>query len=122
MDDTSQYAYYLRDAPTISDYECDALFREHEQLEEEHPDLRTPDSPTQRVGGTYSTEFTTVAHRQQMMSLEDVFSLEELAEWVARVHGETGRADIAFTAELKIDGLAISLTYDAGRLVRGVTR
>ncbi|HLT85430.1 MAG TPA: hypothetical protein VKZ83_14450, partial [Phototrophicaceae bacterium] len=120
--EAAQFAYYVRDAPTISDAEFDALFRELEELEEQHPDLRTPDSPTQRVGGTYSTEFATVAHRQQMMSLEDVFSLEELAEWVARVQQETGRSDVAFTAELKIDGLAVNLTYEDGRLVRGTTR
>ena len=120
--EAAQFAYYVRDAPTISDAEFDALFRELEQLEEEHPDLRTPDSPTQRVGGTYSTEFATVEHRQQMMSLEDVFSLEELAEWVARVQREIGRTDVAFTAELKIDGLAVNLSYEHGRLVRAATR
>ncbi|WP_416380867.1 NAD-dependent DNA ligase LigA [Georgenia sp. H159] len=120
--ESAQFAYYVRDAPTISDAEFDAMFRELEELEEQHPDLRTPDSPTQRVGGTYSTEFDTVEHRQQMMSLEDVFSLEELAEWVARVQAEIGRTDVAFTAELKIDGLAVNLSYEDGRLVRAATR
>ncbi|MCM3662459.1 NAD-dependent DNA ligase LigA [Georgenia satyanarayanai] len=120
--EAAQFAYYVRDSPTISDAEFDALFRELEELEERHPDLRGPDSPTQRVGGTFSTEFATVEHRQQMMSLEDVFSLEELAEWVARAQGEIGRSDVAFTAELKIDGLAVNLTYEQGRLVRAATR
>ncbi len=120
--EAAQFAYYVRDSPVISDAEFDALFRELEELEDQHPDLRGPDSPTQRVGGTYSTEFDTVEHRQQMMSLEDVFSLDELAEWVARVQGEIGRADVAFTAELKIDGLAVNLSYEHGRLVRAATR
>uniref|UniRef100_UPI0038600F39 NAD-dependent DNA ligase LigA n=1 Tax=Georgenia subflava TaxID=1622177 RepID=UPI0038600F39 len=120
--DAAQFAYYVRDAPTISDAEYDALLRELEALEASHPDLRVPESPTQRVGGTYSTDFATVEHRQQMMSLDDVFSLEELREWAARVHAEAGRTDVAMTCELKIDGLAVNLLYEDGRLVRAATR
>jgi DNA ligase (NAD+) len=120
--EAAQFAYYVRDAPTISDAEYDRLLRDLEALEAEHPDLRVPESPTQRVGGTFSTDFTTVEHRQQMMSLDDVFSLEELREWAARVHAEAGRSDVAMTCELKVDGLAVSLTYEDGRLVRGATR
>lgn len=120
--DAAQFAYYVRDAPTISDAEYDAMLRDLEALEEAHPDLRVPESPTQRVGGTYSTDFATVQHRQQMMSLDDVFSLEELREWAARVHAAAGRTDVAMTCELKIDGLAINLLYEDGRLVRAATR
>ncbi|MCK6212409.1 NAD-dependent DNA ligase LigA [Georgenia sp. EYE_87] len=120
--DAAQFAYYVRDAPTISDAEYDALLRELEALEEEHPDLRVPESPTQRVGGTYSTDFATVEHRQPMQSLDDVFSLEELREWATRVHAAAGRTDVAMTCELKIDGLAVNLLYEDGRLVRAATR
>ncbi|MFH5823996.1 NAD-dependent DNA ligase LigA [Georgenia sp. AZ-5] len=120
--EAAQFAYYVRDAPTISDAEYDQLMRELEALEEAHPDLRVPESPTQRVGGTFSTEFATVTHREPMMSLEDVFSLEELREWAARVHAAAGRTDVAMTCELKIDGLAVNLLYEDGRLVRAATR
>ncbi|WP_127571660.1 NAD-dependent DNA ligase LigA [Georgenia faecalis] len=120
--DAAQFAYYVRDAPTLSDAEYDARLRELEELEEAHPDLRVPDSPTQRVGGTFSTEFATVRHLQPMQSLDDVFSLDELREWAARVHAEAGSGDVAMTAELKIDGLAINLLYEHGRLVRAATR
>lgn len=120
--EAAQFAYYVRDSPTISDAEYDRLVRELRALEDEHPDLRVPSSPTQRVGGTYSTDFATVEHGDRMMSLEDVFSLEELDEWAARVHTEAGRTDVAMTCELKIDGLAVSIRYDDGRLVRAATR
>ncbi|WP_434056336.1 NAD-dependent DNA ligase LigA [Georgenia wangjunii] len=120
--DAAQFAYYVRDAPTISDAEYDALLRELEALEAEHPDLRVPDSPTQRVGGTFSTEFATVEHLRPMQSLDDVFSIEELREWAARIHAEVGSEDVAMTAELKIDGLAVNLLYSGGRLVRAATR
>ncbi|MFC7406230.1 NAD-dependent DNA ligase LigA [Georgenia alba] len=120
--EVAQFNYYVRDAPTISDAEYDAMLRELEALEEAHPDLRVPSSPTQRVGGTYSTEFATVEHRRPMQSLDDVFSLEELREWARRVHTELGRTDVAMTCELKVDGLAVSLLYEHGRLVRAATR
>ncbi|WP_370276000.1 NAD-dependent DNA ligase LigA [Georgenia sp. SYP-B2076] len=120
--DAAQFAYYVRDAPTISDAEYDGLMRDLEALEAAHPDLRVPESPTQRVGGTFSTEFATVTHLQPMQSLDDVFSLEELREWAARVHAAAGRTDVAMTCELKIDGLAVNLLYEDGRLVRAATR
>ncbi|GAA1641839.1 NAD-dependent DNA ligase LigA [Georgenia ruanii] len=120
--EAAQFAYYVRDAPTLSDAEYDRLFRELEDLEAAHPDLRVPESPTQRVGGTFSTEFATVTHHEPMMSLDDVFSLEELREWAARVHAAAGRSDVAMTCELKIDGLAVNLLYEDGRLVRAATR
>lgn len=120
--EAAQFAYYVRDAPTIADAEYDRLMRDLEALEAAHPDLRVPASPTQRVGGTFSTEFATVTHREPMMSLDDVFSLEELREWAARVHAAAGRTDVAMTCELKIDGLAVNLLYEHGRLVRAATR
>ncbi|WP_421958389.1 NAD-dependent DNA ligase LigA [Pseudactinotalea terrae] len=116
-----QFAYYVKDSPTVSDAQFDALLKELEALEEAHPELRTPDSPTQRVGGTFSTEFRTVDHLERMLSLDNAFSLEEIDAWAGRVEREVG-ADTHFLCELKIDGLAISLVYEKGRLVRGVTR
>jgi DNA ligase (NAD+) len=97
------------------------LSDELEALEERYPELRTPDSPTQKVGGTYSTEFTAVDHVERMMSLDNAFSDEELAAWAARVEREIG-PDASYLCELKVDGLALSLVYENGRLVRGVTR
>ncbi|GAB2618181.1 NAD-dependent DNA ligase LigA [Pseudactinotalea suaedae] len=116
-----QFAYYVKDAPTVSDAEFDALLAELEALEEAHPELRTPESPTQRVGGTFSTEFGTVDHVERMLSLDNAFSVEEIEAWAARVQREVG-SGTHFLCELKIDGLAISLVYEKGRLVRGVTR
>ncbi len=119
--DDAQYRYYIRDSPTISDAEYDRLMRELERLEAEHPELRTPGSPTQRVGGTYSTLFTPVDHIERMLSLDNAFSDEELAGWAQRVEREVG--DVAsYLCELKVDGLAIALVYERGRLVRGATR
>ncbi|MGZ4625465.1 MAG: NAD-dependent DNA ligase LigA [Kineosporiaceae bacterium] len=121
----AQFAYYVRDAPTISDGEYDELMRSLEALEAEHPGLRTPDSPTQTVGGTFSTEFAPVDHPERMLSLDNVFSEEELRAWVERVlrdaGGDAGHA-VTFLCELKIDGLAIDLVYEGGRLVRAATR
>ncbi|MGH3647087.1 MAG: NAD-dependent DNA ligase LigA [Micromonosporaceae bacterium] len=116
-----QYRYYILDQPSVSDAEYDRLLRELERLEEEYPALRTPDSPTQRVGGTYSTLFTAVAHAERMFSLDNAFSEEELAGWAARVEREVG-PDAEYLCELKVDGLAINLTYERGRLVRAATR
>jgi DNA ligase (NAD+) len=117
-----QFAYYVRDSPTISDGEYDALFRELEALEAEHPDLRSPDSPTQRVGGTFSTEFAAVDHVEQMLSLDNAFSDGDIDAWAERVHREVGETEVHYLCELKIDGLAIALVYVNGRLDRAVTR
>ncbi|MCB2174851.1 MAG: NAD-dependent DNA ligase LigA [Actinomycetales bacterium] len=117
-----QFAYYVRDAPTVSDGEYDALLRDLTALEEVHPELRTPDSPTQTVGGTFSTEFATVAHAEQMLSLDNAFSAEELTAWTERVHRDLEGAPLHWLCELKIDGLAIALLYEDGRLVRAATR
>ena len=116
-----RYRYYVLDAPTVSDAEFDALMRELEELEERYPALRTPDSPTQKVGGTYSTEFTPVAHREPMLSLDNAFRDDELVAWVQRLERETG-GGLSYLCEPKVDGLAINLTYERGRLVRAATR
>ncbi|HWB36284.1 MAG TPA: NAD-dependent DNA ligase LigA, partial [Rugosimonospora sp.] len=119
--DAHQYRYYVLDAPTISDGEYDALMRELTRLEDEYPALRTPDSPTQRVGGTYSTLFTPVDHIERMLSLDNVFSTDDLAAWAQRVERDAG-GPVTYLCELKVDGLAINLTYEKGRLVRAATR
>ena len=116
-----QYRYYVLDAPTIADAEFDKQLRELEALEEEFPALRTPDSPTQRVGGTFSTDFTPVAHAERMLSLDNAFADEELAAWAERVERDAG-GPVPYLCELKVDGLAINLTYEGGRLVRAATR
>jgi DNA ligase (NAD+) len=119
--DDAQYKYYVLDRPTIADAEYDRLMRELEGLEERFPELRTPDSPTQRVGGTYSTLFTPVDHVERMLSLDNAFTGEELAAWAQRVERDAGTA-ADYLCELKVDGLAIDLVYEKGRLVRGATR
>ncbi|WP_282778522.1 MULTISPECIES: NAD-dependent DNA ligase LigA [unclassified Nocardia] len=116
-----QFRYYVRDAPIISDGEFDTLFQRLEALEEAHPDLRTPDSPTQLVGGGFTTEFAPVDHLERMYSLDNVFNDEEMRQWIARVEAETG-PDIQYVCEVKIDGVALNLVYEDGRLVRGATR
>src|SRR5215468_799331 len=120
--DQHQYRYYVLDQPTASDAEYDALMRELTSIEEEFPALRTPDSPTQRVGGgDYSNMFASIAHAEPMLSLGNVFSNEDLAAWAARVEREAG-GSVHFLCELKIDGLAVNLTYAKGRLVSAATR
>ena len=117
-----QFAYYVKDAPTVSDGEFDALLGELEALEEAHPGLRVPDSPTQQVGGTFSTEFTAVDHLERMLSLDNAFSLDELDAWAERIERDAGGAEVHYLCELKIDGLAVNLLYEDGRLVRALTR
>ncbi|MEU8635020.1 NAD-dependent DNA ligase LigA [Amycolatopsis sp. NPDC048633] len=115
-----QFRYYVLDSPIISDGQFDELLGELQQIEDEHPALVTPDSPTQRVGGTFSTEFTAYDHLERMLSLDNVFDQEEFVAWVERVEKEVGRTE--FLAELKIDGLAINLLYENGHLTRALTR
>lgn len=118
-----QFAYYVRDAPSSSDAEYDERLRELARLEDEHPGLRTPDSPTQRVGGTFSTEFTAVDHVQRMLSLDNAFSRDDLVAWAERVHRDLETTEpVEYLCELKIDGLAVALLYEKGRLVRAATR
>jgi len=120
--DEHQYRYHVLDAPIIGDGQYDALMGELQHLEQQYPVLRTPDSPSQRVGGAYSTLFEPVQHPERMMSLDNSFSAEQLAEWADRVDREVGPNVATYLCELKIDGLAISLTYDHGRLVTAATR
>ena len=116
----AQYRYHVLDAPTISDIEYDTGLRELNQIEDEFPELRTPDSPTQHVGGAISTQFTAVEHLERLLSLDNVFSAEEFSAWSDRAArlGGTG----PYLCELKIDGLAIDLVYERGRLVSAATR
>lgn len=112
--------YYLDDRPEIADAEYDVLKRELTTLESANPELMTPDSPTARPGGRPAAGFPPLVHVVPMLSLDDVFSREELAAWLERVDRAVGRVDLV--CELKIDGVAISLTYEHGALVRGGTR
>ncbi|MEU3249389.1 NAD-dependent DNA ligase LigA [Streptomyces sp. NPDC006997] len=114
--------YYGKDAPVISDAQFDELLRSLEALEEEYPELRTPDSPTQKVAVAYETDLAEVEHRQPMLSLDNVFDDEGLAAWAERVAKDVGGPDYHLLCELKVDGLAINLTYEDGRLVRAATR
>jgi DNA ligase (NAD+) len=114
------YRYHVLDEPTISDGEFDQLMIRLKAMEEEYPALRTPDSPTQRVGG-FSTQFTAVEHAERMMSLDNAFSDAELVAWADRTERDAG-GKVRYLCELKVDGLAINLTYEKGRLVRGATR
>jgi DNA ligase (NAD+) len=117
-----QFRYYVRDAPIISDAEFDQLLRQLAALEEQHPELRTPDSPTQLVGGAgFATDFTSADHLERMLSLDNVFSTEEFDLWAGRVRAEVDN-DVPFLCELKIDGVALALVYRDGRLVRAATR
>ncbi|MFF8034198.1 MULTISPECIES: NAD-dependent DNA ligase LigA [unclassified Streptomyces] len=117
-----RFRYYVKDAPVVSDAEFDTMLRALEALEDEHPELRTPDSPTQKVAGTYATEFTSVEHRSRMLSLDNTFNDDDLAAWTERIHRELGTQTYHFLCELKVDGLAVNLTYERGRLVRAATR
>ncbi|KQX79963.1 MULTISPECIES: NAD-dependent DNA ligase LigA [unclassified Streptomyces] len=117
-----RFRYYVKDAPVISDAEFDRLLRALEALEEEYAELRTPDSPTQKVAGAYATEFTAVQHRERMLSLDNAFDDLELAAWAERVHKDVGSSAYHFLCELKVDGLAVNLTYENGRLTRAATR
>ncbi|MFN8226427.1 MAG: NAD-dependent DNA ligase LigA [Mycobacterium sp.] len=117
-----QFRYYVRDAPTITDADFDGMLRRLQTLEDEHPELRTPDSPTQLVGGAgFATEFAPAEHLDRMLSLDNVFNADELAAWTARVAAEIG-TDEHFLCELKIDGVALALVYRDGRLERAATR
>ncbi|WP_347955938.1 NAD-dependent DNA ligase LigA [Gordonia aichiensis] len=116
-----QFRYYVQDAPIVSDGEFDALFQRLQALEDAHPELAVPDSPTKLVGGGFSTDFGSVDHLERMMSLDNVFDHEEMRTWVSRTEAEVG-AGTEFLCELKIDGVALALVYENGRLVRGVTR
>jgi DNA ligase (NAD+) len=118
----ASHRYYVLDAPTLSDAEYDRLFRELEELEKAHPELVTPDSPTQRVGAAPSEKFAKVTHSRQMMSLANAMTEEELAEFKGRIHKLLGEEKVRYCVEPKLDGLAVSLRYENGRFVQGATR
>ena len=115
-----QFKYYVLDAPTLTDAEFDGLLIELTQLEAQYPELREADSPTQNVGGGFATHFEQRDHIEKMMSLDNVFDLDELKLWFERVEKEVPNP--TYICELKVDGLAINLTYENGQLVRGLTR
>ena len=115
-----QFKYYVLDQPTITDAEFDGLLRELQTLEDKNPELREIDSPTQHVGGGFSTQFEQRDHIEKMMSLDNVFDTTELAQWFERVEKEISQPQ--YLCEVKVDGLAINLTYENGVLVRGLTR
>ena len=115
-----QFKYYVLDQPTVTDAQFDALLRELQTLEDKNPELREADSPTQHVGGGFSTQFEQRDHIEKMMSLDNVFDTDELAQWFDRVEKEITQPQ--YLCEVKVDGLAINLTYENGVLVRGLTR
>ncbi|MCU1652755.1 MAG: ligase [Pseudonocardia sp.] len=116
-----QFRYYVLDSPVVSDGQFDALWRELVALEEQYPELITPESPTQRVVGRFATEFIAHDHLERMLSLDNAFSADELRSWVERVEKEVGH-ELHYLAELKIDGLAVNLLYENGKLTRALTR
>ncbi|MDF6018673.1 NAD-dependent DNA ligase LigA [Streptomyces sp. JH34] len=117
-----RFRYYVKDQPVVDDAEFDRQMRALEAIEDEHPELRTPDSPTQKVAGPYTTDFTSVEHRERLLSLDNAFDDGELAAWAERVAKDVGRGGYHFLCELKVDGLAVNLTYEHGRLTRAATR
>src|SRR5215471_7411963 len=117
-----EYLYFVLDQPEITDLEFDKLMQQLRQIEGEHPTLITPDSPTQRVGGKPREGFVKVRHSSPMLSLDNTYNEDELRAWERRVHELSGRKDVDYVCELKLDGMSLALTYEDGRLVRGVTR
>jgi len=117
-----EYRYYVLDDPEISDAEFDQLMNELKQLESDHPKLVTPDSPTQRVGGKPREGFVKAPHSSPMLSLDNTYNTDELRNWERRVHELSGRKDIEYVCELKLDGMSLALRYEDGKLVHGITR
>src|ERR1700724_2062378 len=117
-----EYLYHVLDNPEISDLEFDKLMQQLKDLESEHPTLVTPDSPTQRVGGKPREGFVKMRHSTPMLSLDNTYNEEELRGWERRVHELTGRSEVDYVCELKLDGMSLALVYEGGKLVRGATR
>src|SRR5919204_6387125 len=117
-----EYRYYVLDDPEISDAEFDLLMNELKKLEAAHPELITPDSPTQRVGGKPKEGFAKVEHSRPMLSLDNAYNEDEFRDWDRRVRDLTGQKKIEYVCELKLDGMSMALTYRDGHLVRGLTR
>jgi DNA ligase (NAD+) len=117
-----EYRYFVLDDPEITDFDFDRLVEQLKKLEADNPDLITPDSPTQRVGGKPREGVVKAAHSSPMLSLDNTYSEDELRAWERRVHELSGRKDVDYVCELKLDGMSLALVYEDGRLVRGVTR
>lgn len=117
-----EHRYYVLDSPEITDFQFDQLMNELKKLEEQHPELITPDSPTQRVGGKPREGFVKVPHSSPMLSLDNTYNEEDLRNWERRVHELSGRQDIEYVCELKLDGMSLALRYKGGRLALGATR
>jgi DNA ligase (NAD+) len=117
-----EYRYYVLDDPEITDAEFDRLLNQLKKLESEHPGLITSDSPTQRVGGKPREGFVKVRHSSAMLSLDNTYNQEDLRNWERRVHELSGRNDVGYVCELKLDGMSLALRYEDGKLVRGITR
>jgi DNA ligase (NAD+) len=117
-----QFRYYVLDAPVVSDGQFDALWRELVELESAHPELVTPDSPTQKVVGKFATDFTAYDHLERMLSLDNTFNEDELRAWAERITRDVGEGKLHYLCELKIDGLAVNLLYENGKLTRALTR
>src|ERR1700740_1970878 len=117
-----EYRYFVLDDPEISDFDFDKLVEQLKKLESEHPELITPDSPTQRVGGKPREGVVKVAHSSPMLSLDNTYSEDELRAWEHRVHELRGRKEVDYVCELKLDGMSLALIYEDGALSRGVTR
>ncbi len=117
-----EYRYYVLDDPEITDTQFDQLMNELKQIEAEHPELITPDSPTQRVGGKPREGFLKAPHSSPMLSLDNTYNVDDLRSWERRVHELAGREDIEYVCELKLDGMSLALHYEGGKLVRGITR
>src|ERR1700739_1877442 len=117
-----EYLYYVLDQPDISDAEFDKLMRQLKDVEAQHPELITADSPTQRVGGKPREGFVKVAHSSPMLSLDNTYNEDELRAWERRVHELTGRKDVDYVCEMKLDGMSLALIYEDGKMGRGITR
>ena len=117
-----EHLYFVLDNPSISDAEFDLLMSELKQIEQENPNLITPDSPTQRVGGKPREGFVKVPHSSSMLSLDNTYNEEDLRNWERRVHELSGRKDIEYVCELKLDGMSLALRYEDGHLTHGITR
>src|SRR6202451_3325613 len=117
-----EYLYYVLDQPEISDAEFDALMRRLKDFEAQNPELLTPDSPTQRVGGKPREGFVKVPHSSPMLSLDNTYNEDELRGWERRVHELSGRKEVDYVCELKLDGMSLALIYEDGKLMRGITR
>src|SRR3954454_3597228 len=117
-----RFRYYVLDAPVISDGQFDELWQELLRLEEQHPELVTPESPSQQVGSRFNTEFTAHDHLERMLSLDNAFATEDLSAWAERVAKEVGEGELHYLCELQIDGLAVNLLYEDGVLTRALTR